>query len=606
MKIFLLNPSFIKPIIKKISLLFLWVFVLSCEEDKGTVPLVFDGNLYQQLQQLEDYSLFTEALVLTGLDSELSSPQFFTVFAPNNVAFSRFLEENNAISIADLPFNLLEATVRYHLVLGDNPPTKLGNNLNVTTLLGATLSISVQAGNWQVNTIPFNFGANLLTINGTLYPVGQVIPLPEALKPEPPIPTIAEALASNSEYASFYELLIKGEQLNRLADTLTTQTLFVFNNEAFDNFIQQKGFANLNELPNYIAKNFASYHLVGQLLSHEDLNIAETLSSLFGKEIQVIKEGNTIRLKSPVQNNTLLLKESGIEVNNGVIYLIEFPLEVPITLQNFLAEETEFSWLKAALSETDIWQKLDDISLQSTLVAGRNEALTEYVTNQTAFNSADDFLNSTDAFSLATFHLIEEKDLITSEIKNVKTLSKKGELNRSVLLTPEGFINEQIQPTRTGKYEHYYVVNGSLYFTEELINYLTINDLLAIHPHTKTLNELVNQLNFGNSLNTQNITFIAPNNEAFQSAINTPNNGIDSLQQITANLLFYHLSEGLNTTESLGTGDVLNTFLSEQKLNISTTNGLVFFGNKSTSRAILSDFVTENGVFHLVDQVLLP
>ncbi|MBW4359979.1 fasciclin domain-containing protein [Flavobacterium taihuense] len=74
------------------------------------------------------------------LSGTASSP--FTVFAPTNDAFGAFLTETDYSGLAAIPANVLEKTLKYHVVAGANvPSSQLTNDQVVTTYSGQDITV---------------------------------------------------------------------------------------------------------------------------------------------------------------------------------------------------------------------------------------------------------------------------------------------------------------------------------------------------------------------------------------------------------------------------------------------------------------------------------
>ena len=74
------------------------------------------------------------------LSGTTSSP--FTVFAPTNAAFTAFLGETTYSSLSAIPANVLEKTLKYHVVTGANVlSTALTENQVITTFSGQTATV---------------------------------------------------------------------------------------------------------------------------------------------------------------------------------------------------------------------------------------------------------------------------------------------------------------------------------------------------------------------------------------------------------------------------------------------------------------------------------
>ena len=79
------------------------------------------------------------------LSGTANSP--FTIFAPNNTAFSGLLTELNLSGLSAIPQATLENTLKYHVVAGANvASTDLTNNMMVTTFQGGKFTITTTGG----------------------------------------------------------------------------------------------------------------------------------------------------------------------------------------------------------------------------------------------------------------------------------------------------------------------------------------------------------------------------------------------------------------------------------------------------------------------------
>jgi len=79
------------------------------------------------------------------LSGTASSP--FTVFAPTNAAFSSFLTETGFSGLSAIPSNVLEKTLKYHVVAGANVQSSaLTNGQVVSTFAGQNFTIGLTGG----------------------------------------------------------------------------------------------------------------------------------------------------------------------------------------------------------------------------------------------------------------------------------------------------------------------------------------------------------------------------------------------------------------------------------------------------------------------------
>lgn len=111
------------------------------------------------------------------LSGTASSP--FTVFAPTNTAFSNLLTEFGWATLNDVPTNVLENTLKYHVVAGANVlSSNLTNNMSVTTFQGQNFTIGLTNGpkitdaNNRVSNI---VATDVQCANGVIHVLDKVI-----------------------------------------------------------------------------------------------------------------------------------------------------------------------------------------------------------------------------------------------------------------------------------------------------------------------------------------------------------------------------------------------------------------------------------------------
>ena len=111
-----------------ISLIIIGAALFSCIDDreKGSKydrPEWLAGKVYTQLKDQPDLSTFARCVELAGYDTIIDRSGSYTVFAPNNEAFSLYFENHPEYSsIDDIPAQELRRIVKFHIV--QNPWTK--------------------------------------------------------------------------------------------------------------------------------------------------------------------------------------------------------------------------------------------------------------------------------------------------------------------------------------------------------------------------------------------------------------------------------------------------------------------------------------------------
>jgi uncharacterized surface protein with fasciclin (FAS1) repeats len=116
--------------IKQLAILALIVtFFCRCindpeEDEKYKRPDWLAGKVYTQIKEQPELSTFAKCVELTGYDTLINISGSYTVFAPNNEAFSIYFQNHPEYnSVEDIPITELTKIVKYHIV--QNPWSKI-------------------------------------------------------------------------------------------------------------------------------------------------------------------------------------------------------------------------------------------------------------------------------------------------------------------------------------------------------------------------------------------------------------------------------------------------------------------------------------------------
>ncbi|QKZ15663.1 fasciclin domain-containing protein [Spirosoma sp. KUDC1026] len=109
---------------------------------------------------------------------------------------------------------------------------------------------------------------------------------------------------------------------------------------------------------------------------------------------------------------------------------------------------------------------------------------------------------------------------------------------------------------------------------------------------------------------TNPATVFAPNNAAFQAdgRFTTQTAIASANQQTLANLLLYHMVSGLVFSNQIQTGSLISSFNNSRFTTIVAGGLVTLKGNSNfrTGSVKTADQVANNGVLHVIDQVMLP
>ncbi|MGW8315326.1 MAG: fasciclin domain-containing protein [Bacteroidales bacterium] len=104
------------------------ILLLTCCEPKQNSkydrPEWLAGKVYTQLLDQPDLSTFARCVELTGYDTIINRSGSYTIFAPNNEAFTRWFQDNPQYGdVEGIPLDLLNEIVKFHIV--QNPWSKV-------------------------------------------------------------------------------------------------------------------------------------------------------------------------------------------------------------------------------------------------------------------------------------------------------------------------------------------------------------------------------------------------------------------------------------------------------------------------------------------------
>ena len=238
---------------KTFRLLFKTVLILilsftaftSCNNDDETMPVPIKNTIVDAVSNSSDYSILLEALQLANgnLPAVLDGEGPFTVFAPNNAAFSAFLSDNNFSALSDIPTDVLTQVLLNHVVSGNAVSSSLEtgysvNSLSTATPNGNNMSLFINTTNGVViNGVSTVTTADVSVDNGTIHAVDAVIGLP----------TVVTFAAADPNFSILVTALTRSDLTFDFVGTLSTAngtapapfTIFAPTNARFCRFISR-------------------------------------------------------------------------------------------------------------------------------------------------------------------------------------------------------------------------------------------------------------------------------------------------------------------------------------------------------------------------------
>merc|ERR1711936_641868 len=184
------------------------------------------GNIAEELI-LAGATTLADLVVKAGLDETLSTSGPFTVFAPDNEAFSKLPESTLEALGSDV--ELLKKVLLYHVVSGEIPSSAAKNNVKLESIQGAPILVNLYLkSNYYDGFITINGKkvkmVDLKADNGVIHCVSSVLyPIPEQ--------DLADTLIADERFST----LVTSATAAGIVDVLRTKDLTIFapTNDAF-------------------------------------------------------------------------------------------------------------------------------------------------------------------------------------------------------------------------------------------------------------------------------------------------------------------------------------------------------------------------------------
>lgn len=251
-----------------------FLFLTGCSSDEGTIATPPSATIIG-IATTNQPNLTTLATALNrfpDLVTTLNSTGNFTVFAPTNAAFTKFLASTTFATVNDVPLPILREIVLNHVLNGNYTTiatagaTTFSSGYLKTLAKGSasstnTLSmyVNASAGSVLLNGISFITTANIFGTNGVVHIVDDVISLPSIAThavANPSFSTLAAVVSSTGG--------VFGDQsavASVFASYTAPLTVFAPTNDAFAAAVATGAWAN-NITPAQITK-VLQYHVTG-------------------------------------------------------------------------------------------------------------------------------------------------------------------------------------------------------------------------------------------------------------------------------------------------------------------------------------------------------
>ena len=300
----------------------------SCDDDDvEPTPVPVTNTIVDFVSKSADYSILLEALKLADgdLPATLAGDGPFTVFAPNNAAFTDFLAANNYNALSDIPTDALKQVLLNHVVSGNAVSSSLSTGYGVSSLSTATpnetnmsLYIDITDG-VVINGTATVTTADISVDNGTIHAVNAVIGLP----------TVVTFAVADPNFSILESALTRDDLTYDFVGTLSTAngtapapfTVFAPTNEAFVNLLAELGVDSLADIAEPTLTNTLKMHAVASAnVVAESLTDNMAIETLGGTITANIGDETTLTDSKSRVSKVIV---TNVQASNGIIHAID-------------------------------------------------------------------------------------------------------------------------------------------------------------------------------------------------------------------------------------------------------------------------------------------
>ncbi|MCC5919938.1 MAG: fasciclin domain-containing protein [Cyclobacteriaceae bacterium] len=402
-------------------------------------------------------------------------------------------------------------------------------------------------------------------------------------------------------------------------------TVFAPTNSAFEALLASSDDWNaLGDIPDEVLSAVLQYHVVGALALSTDLSDGQEVSTLQGETITVSVSGGNVTL-----NGSSSVVTADVRATNGVVHIIDEVLLPPslspsTTVIDAAGEREDLSILRAALEALSLDVLLSNPENSYTALFAPNNAAFEALFEVVGVSGLDELVSTLGEDAVAavlTYHAVAGAPTLSSEFDaNPFTLESQK---------PAGINTLWVNPAIDGITVNGIDVieadidggNGIIHIVESVllppdVTPLTIADLAGANGLTSLVAALdaAGIAGMFADANAGPWTVFAPTNEAFEKLVEFLDEryteditleGVLGLGEGLVPVLQYHLvgDNALVYSAGVSDGDV-DTALDDAAFTVS---GFTLIDDEEREANILrTDLVANNGVVHVIDEVILP
>ncbi|MBS9525005.1 fasciclin domain-containing protein [Litoribacter ruber] len=288
---------------------------VACNDTTPTDPMPdVERDIVDIVLESNDFNTLEAALVQADLVATLQGPGPFTVFAPNDAAFSAYLSDNNLEANDLLNSPALGDVLTYHVLSGAVTSGQLSAGAQ-GTVNGADLYLSEDPeGNWWINGNTRIIDADITASNGVIHVLDYVI--------VPPSQTIAEIAVDategdSPEFTQLVGALQRADLVGAVNDSEANYTVFAPTDAAFQALYDALGVNGYEDIPLETLTAVLTAHVVPSRAFSQDLRQGAELPTL-NSDATLTVDLSALTVGGANLNADML----NILATNGVIHVI--------------------------------------------------------------------------------------------------------------------------------------------------------------------------------------------------------------------------------------------------------------------------------------------
>lgn len=416
------------------------------------VPTIVDHALANS-----NFSILVSALTRSSFGTQFTdllsgtdgSP--FTVFAPTNAAFADVLAGFGLDSLDDIPDEVLQTILAYHVVAGANVrSSSLTDGQVVNTVATESFTVELDNGAQIADGSPFLsniIATDVQAGNGVIHVVDKVLLPPSVV--DDLATTIGSFVVFDANFSTLQSALETADLLGAVLDTEADLTVFAPDNDAFDAFLSNNGLNGLDDVPQATLTQVLLNHVVGtslpaSALSTTYINTLATEPTSGAALSMYVNIDNGVVINGGGDNGGATVTAADVLADNGVIHVVDNVIALPTVVTFAIADQT-FSNLVAALTREESFSFVEVLSATEepapfTVFAPTNQAFADLLT-ELSLSSLADIPTETLEATLNT-HVVSGANVRAEDLTNNQTITTLGDpLTVNLTTTPPSLVD---------------------------------------------------------------------------------------------------------------------------------------------------------------------